>query len=214
MGCWWLFNFLLIAAGAATLTIAILWRRDDTIRNMVFDSLDLTLGLVLGGVLIGTWILSVGAVIQRNHITRGLVYLNWALVGTMGYVLAYAGLLWFDTLHELVNFHEAYALESPAGRIFIQDTFRCCGYWNINDLVEIGGQFCSSAAFVAQSNSLCWSPISKRADSILNPVFTTLYGYIAIIGILFLLTLCVINERKTEERFKKIDAKRGGRGFV
>jgi hypothetical protein len=36
----------------------------------------------------------------------------------------------------------------------------------------------------------------------------------AVVIALFLASLCVINKRVEEERFKRIDAKRGGRGFV
>jgi len=214
MGFWWFFNAALLGAGILTLSFSIIWRRPDVIMNMVVDRTDLNFGLVLGGFLVGSWVLSVAAVIQRNHITKGLVYLNWFLIITMLLVLAYASFLWFDTLHELVNFHQAFAQQSPAARIFIQDKFQCCGYFSNTDLVEIGGNFCNNASFVAQSTSLCWSPISKKADSILNLIFSTVYGFIAIVGLFFLSTLCVINERITEERFKKIDAKRGGRGFV
>ena len=43
---------------------------------------------------------------------------------------------------------------------------------------------------------------------------SSIYGFVGIVGALFLATVCVINERKLEVRFAKIDAKRGGSGFV
>jgi len=182
--------------------------------NMILDNTYLTLGIVLGALFIATWIMSVGAIIQRNHVTMGLVFLNWSLIIDMAYLLALGTIIWVFTLHELVNFHKAYSEQTPAARIAIQDMFHCCGYFNNTDLVEVGGTFCANSTFVSQSNSLCWSPITSKADSTLDPIFTTIYGFMAIIGSLFLITLCVISERKTEERFKKIDAKRGGQGFV
>jgi hypothetical protein len=36
----------------------------------------------------------------------------------------------------------------------------------------------------------------------------------AIVLSLFLASMCVIKRRQEEERFKRIDSKRGGRGFV
>jgi hypothetical protein len=41
-----------------------------------------------------------------------------------------------------------------------------------------------------------------------------MFGFTAVNGLLFLATLCVINERLIAVRFAKIDAKRGGGGFV
>jgi hypothetical protein len=42
----------------------------------------------------------------------------------------------------------------------------------------------------------------------------SIYAFIAVIGCLFLATVCVMKERAVEIRFQKIDAKRGGGGFV
>lgn len=70
----------------------------------------------------------------------------------------------------------------------------------------------------------------------LNNIFSTIYGYMAIVILLFLASICVIYkvcaltgssyirfsstlismfvQRHEEQRFRKIDEKRGGRGFV
>lgn len=214
MGFWWFFNFTLLAAGAVSLALSIVWRRPDLLMNFVLNDMDLKLGLVLGIMFLVTWAISIGAVIQRNHFTAGLFFLNWVLILNMFYVLVLGTLIWFYTLHELNNFHQVYSEQTPATRIAFQDMFKCCGYFNNTDLVEIGGTFCADSAFVTQTTSLCWAPITSAADNTLNPIFSTIYGFMAILGCLFLTSVCVINERKKEERFKLIDAKRGGRGFV
>lgn len=214
MGFWWFFNFTLLTAGAVSLALSIVWRRPDLIMNLVLDDMDLKLGLVLGITFLVTWAISIGAVIQRNHITMGLVFLNWVLIANMFYVLVLGSLIWVFTLHELDNFHQVYSQQTTVTRIAFQDMFKCCGYFDNTDLVEIGGTFCADPTFVAQTKSFCWVPITSEADNTLNPIFSTIYGFMAILGCLFLTSICVINERKKEERFKLIDAKRGGRGFV
>jgi len=211
---WWFFNVTLLAAGTVTLALSIVWRQPDILMNMILPNTDLTVGLVLGVCFLVTWAISFGVVIQKNHVTGGLVFLNWLLIGNMVYLTVAGTFIWFFTLRERDNFREIWSEQTPSTRIAIQDMFKCCGYYNGTDLVEMGGTFCADPNFVAQTQSFCVAPITLKADNTLNPIFSTVYGFMIILLCLFMATLCVINERKKEERFKKIDAKRGGRGFV
>jgi hypothetical protein len=211
---WWLLNVTLLAAGTVTLALSIVWRQADILMNMILPDMDLTVGLVLGLFFLVTWVVSVGAVIQKNHITGGLVLLNWLLIVDMLYLTVAGTVIWFFTLRMRDSFRTVWSEQTPSTRIAIQDMFKCCGYYNGTDLVEMGGTFCADPNFVAQTNSFCVAPITLKADDTLNPIFSTVYGFMAILLCLFMATVCVINERQKEERFKKIDAKRGGRGFV
>jgi len=211
---WWFFNLALLAAGTITIALSVVWRQPNVLMNMILPKMDLTVGLVLGLFFLVTWAFSIGAVIQRNHITGGLALLNWLLILDMGYLNVAGTVIWFFTLRLRDNFRAIWSEQSPGTRIVIQDMFKCCGYYNATDLVEIGGKFCADPTFVAQTQSFCVTPITAKANDTLNPIFSTVYGFMAILLCLFMATLCVINERKKEERFKKIDAKRGGRGFV
>jgi len=211
---WWFFNLALLAAGTITIALSVVWRQPNVLMNMILPKMDLTVGLVLGLFFLVTWAFSIGAVIQRNHVTGGLALLNWLLVLDMGYLNVAGTVIWFFTLRLRDNFRAIWSEQSPGTRIVIQDMFKCCGYYNATDLVEIGGKFCADPTFVAQTQSFCVTPITAKANDTLNPIFSTVYGFMAILLCLFMATLCVINERKKEERFKKIDAKRGGRGFV
>jgi len=211
---WWLFNVTLLAAGTVTLSLSIVWRQADVLMNMILPDMDLTVGLVLSLFFLVTWAVSVGAVIQKNHVTGGLVLLNWLLIANMVYLTIAGTVIWFFTLRLRENFRTVWSEQTPSTRIAIQDMFKCCGYYNGTDLVEMGGTFCADPSFVAQTESFCVTPITLKADDTLNPMFSTVYGFMAILLCFFMATLCVINERKKEERFKKIDAKRGGRGFV
>jgi len=211
---WWFFNVTLLAAGAVTLALSIVWRQSDVLMNMILPDMDLTVGLVLAFFFLVTWVVSGGVVIQKNHSAGGLVLLNWLLIANMLYLTGAGTVIWFFTLRMRDTFRTIWSKQTPTTRIAIQDMFKCCGYYSGTDLVEIGGTFCADPNFVAQTNSFCVDPITLKANNTLNPIFSTIYGFMAILLCLFMATLCVINERKKEERFKKIDAKRGGRGFV
>jgi len=223
MGVWAFFDVCLLAAGTVALALSIAWRAPNVMMNMVFSDSILLAGMALGIALIATFIVSLCAIVQKNRITIGLVALNWALIIDAVGTVAIASYFWYFTLQPLDNFHAIYAETSRENRIVVQDMFKCCGYFNSSDLIEFGGAFCTSPAFLESpeflrpnqtSNQFCVSPITAFADVSLMDAFTTVYGYMAIIGGLFLATLCVIKKRQEEERFRKIDLKRGGGGFV
>jgi hypothetical protein len=187
--------------------------------NMTFSKGDLDAGLAMGIAFLITTTFSIGAIIQRNHVTIGLVVLNWVLISDAIIVLVVGSFVWFYTLRERAEYHVKYAQLQPSQRITAQDTFSCCGYFNASDLVEIGGTFCQNSTFINSLNTtvlsnFCVSPITQYVDVSLNQVFSTTYGFMAGIIGLFLTSLCVIKVRQEIERFRRIDAKRGGRGFV
>jgi len=219
LGIWAGLDFLLLVAGAVTIALSVVWKAENLMLNLVLTPNYLTAGIVLGVALIVTFAVSIAGVVQKNHVTAGLVALNYTLVLDAIGIIIIGTFVWFFTLQERANFHVRWLDLSPDKRIAIQDKFGCCGYFLANDTAEIGGNFCTSLDFANGLNTsvltnFCVTPITSYADMTLNNVFTTVYGFMAIVICLFLATLCVINKRKEDERFKKIDAKRGGRGFV
>jgi len=218
MGAWAFIDFLLLAAGGMSIALSIVWRAPNIIMNMAISSEFLTAGMVLGIALCATFLVSIGAVVQRNHITVGFVILNWFLIVDAIMVIVVGSLIWFFSLRQRSEFQVKWTALPAADRITLQDEFHCCGYFTAAD-TEIGGTFCTSAAFAQSLNTtvatnFCVSPITLRTDYTLENTFTTIYGYMAIVLSLLVASLCVIKKRQEEERFKKIDAKRGGRGFV
>ncbi|KAF9459365.1 tetraspanin Pls1 family [Collybia nuda] len=215
MGVWAVLDFLLLAAGAVTIALSIVWRAPNTLMNMVLSPADLTAGMILGIALLITFAISVVAVVQKNHVTMGFVVLNYALlIDAIGIVII-GTFVWFFTLQERANFHTLWLEATRETRIKLQDQLRCCGYFNATDQVEIGGAFCQSPEFVSGlltnlTTNFCVTPITSFADMTLNNV----YGFMAVVLCLLLASLCVIKKKQEDERFKKIDAKRGGRGFV
>jgi len=219
MGVWAGLDFLLLAAGAVTIALSIVWRAENLLLNMVLTPDYLTSGLVLGIALVVTFAISVGAIVQKNHVTIGLVILNYTLLLDALGIIVIGTFIWIFTLQERANFRVRWVDLNPEARITLQDKFKCCGYFNGTDAVEVGGNYCTSANFAAGLNTtvlsnFCVTPVTSFADMTLNNVFTTIYGYMAIILCLLLASLCVIKKRQEDERFKRIDAKRGGRGFV
>ncbi|KAF8503742.1 tetraspanin Pls1 family [Russula emetica] len=218
-GFYGFFTLGLAIGGILSILFSILWRRQDLMLDMTFSNSDLNAGLAMGIAFLITTALSIGAIIQRNHVTIGLVVLNWVLISDAIIVLIVGTFVWFYTLRERAEYHVKYARLQPSQRIAVQDMFSCCGYFNASDLVEIGGNFCQNSTFVNSLNTtvlsnFCVSPVTQHVDVSLNDVFSTTYGFMAGIVGLFLSSLCVIKVRQEIERFRRIDAKRGGRGFV
>ncbi|KLO14897.1 tetraspanin Pls1 family [Schizopora paradoxa] len=218
MGSWAFFDFCLLTAGVVTLALSIVWRRPNLLMNMVLSQSDLTAGLILAITLLVSWIISVGAIVQPNHVLGGLYLLNWVLIIDGIFILVIGTFVWFYTLQERANYHEVFSTLSTQTRIAIQDQLKCCGYFNSSDLSEVGGTFCANQTFIDVTNNatenFCVTPITAFADMTLNNIFSTIYGYMAIVILLFLATMCIIYKRKEGERFRRIDEKRGGRGFV
>ncbi|KNZ75305.1 hypothetical protein J132_03515 [Termitomyces sp. J132] len=220
MGVWAALDLFLLAAGAVAVALSVAWRAENTLLNFVLtpNYLDLSAGLALGIALLVTFAVSVGAIIQKNHVTIGLVILNYMLLVDAIGIVFIGTYIWSFTLQERNNFHVRWAAASSDIRITLQDQLQCCGYFNGNDLSEVGG-FCRSRDFVVGLNNsitsnFCVTPITNFADMTLNNIFTTIYGYMAVVLCLLLASICVINKRQEDERFRKIDEKRGGRGFV
>ncbi|KAJ2916833.1 hypothetical protein MD484_g3590, partial [Candolleomyces efflorescens] len=220
MASWAVLDVLMLAAGVVALALSIVWRAPNVLMNMVLSNADLTAGTILGVALIITFVVSVTAIVQRNHVTFPLELLNWALLIDAIGIVVIGTFVWFYTLRERANFYDLWKVASREDKLFLQDKFKCCGYFNGTDLPEIGGSFCTSAEAAAalavdvSETNFCVSHITGFADSTLNNIFTTVYGFMAIVICLFLATLCVIKKRQEAERFKRIDEKRGGKGFV
>jgi hypothetical protein len=217
MGTWIFLDFCLLLAGVLSLVFSIVWQSQDTVRNIIINKMDLTAGLILGIMLIGSFLLSIPCIIQRNHIVLPLQLFKWLLFLDGVAIFAVGTSIWFFTLTFRNGYHEALEQAGNGTILQIQNALQCCGYFNSSDLVVIGG-FCANEAFVTgtinSTQNFCVTALTNDADFTLNNIFSSVYGFMAIVIGLGMATWCVINKRLEEERFKRIDAKRGGRGFV
>jgi hypothetical protein len=218
-GFYGLFTVCMLAGAAISIAFSLVFGQKDLFFNMIFSSADRLSGIILGVFLALTSALAILAVVQRNHITGPLVWLNWMLIADAIAVLVVGSRLWFFSLRQRAEFHVKWVGLTAAERIFIQDKFSCCGYFMGNDTAEIGGTFCTSQDFANALNAtntanFCVTPITAKTDYTLQNTFTSIYAFMVPVIGLFLTSLCVIQVRNEIERFKRIDSKRGGRGFV
>jgi hypothetical protein len=221
MAFWAFVDVWLLAAGVLSVVMSLVWRAPNLMLNFTISDADLTAGTVLGVFLLVTFALSVFAIVQKNHVTIGLVLLNWVLIMDAIAVVVIGSFIWFYSLQQRNNYFKIFEGAGDSVRSQIQDKFQCCGYFTPNDTVTFLG-FCANQTFIdtnlVNPNDTdahrCVRPITAFTDFTLNNIFTTIYGYMAILICLFLASLCVIQQRNETERFRKIDAKRGGRGFV
>ncbi|KAH0830273.1 hypothetical protein J3R83DRAFT_1638 [Lanmaoa asiatica] len=202
----------MVSKRLVTLVLSFVWRQPNLLLNLTFSSRDLTGGTIMGITFLATFASSLVLIAIRGK--RPLVMLNWLLLVNGIGILFLGTYIWFYTLHERNNYHEVFGMQSNATKIAVQDTLMCCGYFNPNDEVAFGGTFCPNATAATTVNSFCVTPITKFADTKLNNVFSTMYGFMAIVIGLFLANMCIIEKRQEEKRFEKIDAKRGEQGFV
>ncbi|KAF7322660.1 hypothetical protein HMN09_00044600 [Mycena chlorophos] len=217
MGFWGFVDFLLLGAGGMSIALSIVWREPSVLMNLTLDNQFLTAGMVVGIALVATFLVSLGAVVQKNHVTGGFVILNYILVADAIIVLVVGSMIWFFSLRQRSEFHTRWIALPDATKQQLQDQFSCCGYFNATDNIVIGG-YCQSQQFadnlnVNNTDNFCVTPVTKFTDYTLENVFTTIYGYMSIVLTLLITSLCVIKKREEHERFKKIDAKRG-RSFV
>ncbi|GAA5936837.1 hypothetical protein JCM1841_005495 [Sporobolomyces salmonicolor] len=145
----------------------------------------------------------------------GMIAFSWCLVGTMLLTIVVGSIMWFFSLTERARYLRMWVQQDGATQVFLQDSLRCCGYFN----ASIAGSFTQQTGFcstIAGGNATaiqgCVTPITGFADYLLENTFTTIYGFTAIQLALFLVSCCLIISRREEERFRFIDEKRGTRG--
>ncbi|KAH8921030.1 tetraspanin Pls1 family [Atractiella rhizophila] len=191
-----------------------------TLRRLVISDSDLLSGVVLGAFYLVSWVLSIPAFIVskrddgRRPNTKLLFVLNWSLIFAAFATLAIGTAIWFFTLRERQAFHNVWNEQDQLTQAFLQDTLKCCGYFNATSQgsFSVATGFCANVANVTANP--CVTPITNFADYTLNNIFTTIYGFIAVVLSLLLCSLCVINDRNEELRFRLIDEKQGRGGFV
>ena len=86
-------------------------------------------GLVAGIFFLATWVFSIGAIVQKNHVTMGLILLNWVLIVDALAVLVIGTILWFFSLRQRNEYHVAFQAASAQTRIAIQNKVSpTCGH--------------------------------------------------------------------------------------
>jgi hypothetical protein len=205
MGFWTLMDVLLLGAGGLSVGMSIVWKKPDLIMNTVltpgmllgtvssilssvFPSLIIclpTAGLILGIMLLITFVVSVGAIVQANHVTIGLVILNYCLVVDSIAVLIVGTIIWYPSLQQRALFHKSWVNFSDAQRTGLQNQWKCCGYFNASDSATVtnnAGDYCnpSQVAFLNlldlgnddNAHFFCVKPYTLASDYTLENTFT------------------------------------------
>ncbi|KAI0736592.1 tetraspanin [Fomitopsis betulina] len=221
MGFWSFVDVLLLAAAIASIVFSVVMRKPDLLANFAISTQQLNAGLIMGVVLLASWLVSIIAVLSPTAQVTGFIVLNWMLMLDVVAILVVGTSLWFFTLHIEDNYLAVWQSLSNASKIVVQDEFQCCGYFTPNDTTAAVGGFCANTTFIdslfnatATTTNACISHLTGYGEPMLNQIFTYTYGFMAVVISLFLASLCVIHIRREKERFRKIDAKRGGGGFV
>lgn len=71
-----------------------------------------------------TFAISVFAIVQRNHVTIGLIILNWTLIADSIAVIVIGSFIWFYSLQQRNNYLKVFTSSTPAIRSEIQDKAR------------------------------------------------------------------------------------------
>lgn len=223
MGFWGLVDFLLLAGGGLSVAMSIVFKKEDLVMNTVLTPDILLAGLILGIFLLVTFVVSIGAIVQANHVTIGLVILNYFLLADAIVVLVIGTYIWVPSLTQRAIFHTKWAAFTVEQRVQLQEQWKCCGYFNASDFAEIGGH-CSQTQIDFlnildlgnddNAHFFCVKPYTAASDYTLENTFTAVYAMMVPVLCLLLASICVIYKRNEEERFKRIDSKRGGKGFV
>lgn len=144
----------------------------DLLPSLVARSLTFlgnpSVALALGIIYVVTFAVSIGAVIQRNHITIGLAILNWVLIINTIITVVYGSTLWFMTLQEHANYANVWNATTSAARIAVQEKLHCCGFAN-NTAVEASG-FCANPTNALDNG--CSVPFVNISDTMLMDAFT------------------------------------------
>lgn len=114
--------------------------------------------------------------------------------------------IWVSTLQTHKNLATVWNKQTSATQSLLQQRFKCCGY--SNPALFVKDDTCISAATAANLGP-CITPFGVFANSFLDIVFTTFFGFVGVDMMLLLAALCLIRDRKEKQRYKLIDEKRG-----
>lgn len=151
-----------------------------------------------------TFTLSLPGVVLKHNRTILVVH-SWLLIVNAIFTLGVGLAIWFTTLQTKANLAPVFNSQSTLTQSMLQFKFNCCGY-------NMPGTFTTDStcpnATVAASKGLCVGPLSAFANSFLDIVFTSMFGFCAVDVLLLLSGLCVLKDRAEKARYRLIDEKR------
>ncbi|PHH60178.1 hypothetical protein CDD82_2333 [Ophiocordyceps australis] len=176
------------------------------VRNLIYQTFPLTAGIVNGAFIIAASFFTLVGLLSPMR--------TWLKSG--GYLVAVCGVftlcvgvyLWIMTLNLKASFAPIYLAQDTSVHDLIQTSFECCGYFNSSSPAFVTDSTCPSPAAAALLRG-CSSAISTFANTLIDTVFTALFGMTGIAAILILAIACLLKDRKERERYRHIDQKSG-----
>lgn len=139
MGFWSFVDMLLLAAAVASIVFSIVERKPDLMANIAISTEQLNgeclrlqvpnteptggpaAGLIMGVVLLASWIVSIIAVLSPTATVTGFVVLNWMLIMDVIAILVVGTSLWFYTLHIEDNYLAVWTSLPDASKLAVQN---------------------------------------------------------------------------------------------
>lgn len=171
--------------------------------NLLLDECPLTASMANSGVMFLAFLISLPAIFRKRSIFLLQVH-AWLIVVAALFTLGIGLEIWFSTLQARRNLAPVWNRQSTFVQSMLQFKFKCCGYNDPTVFIKDGT--CPNAAQAARLGG-CMAPFSLFANQLLDIVFTTFFGFVAVDMLVLLSVLCVIKERKEQIRYQFIDEK-------
>ncbi|MCJ1397504.1 phospholipid scramblase 1 [Xylographa trunciseda] len=215
------FDLLFLLTGPLLLAVAVIFQpgmsgMSSTVSaatRLLLQNTPLTVAFFNAGLIFFTFLVSIpGAIFAKKRIFLRIS--SWLLLACALVSLAVGLDIWYSTLQTRSNLGVMWAMQTPVEQSLLQQQFQCCGYLGLNSTAP-AFQTDSVCTSVATATELvgCVGPFASFANSFLDIVFTSMFGIVAIDGIMFLCTLVVLKDRAQKERYRLIDDKSGLRGI-
>lgn len=145
--------------------------------------------------------------------------------------------IWFSTLQTKQNLLPVWDGLDTFEQSMLQWRFQCCGYQSVTSTASSSSSSSAAAAAAVSVNNTtagnnafiqdglcksvavavtlggCEDPFSVFANKFLDIVFTTFFGFVAVDMVVLLGVLCVLKERREQERYVLIEEKGRGAGI-
>ena len=175
-------------------------------RHLLYSRFPLTAGIVASVFIFVTFVTTLPGITTP---TRGWLKFSAYLISFNAlFTMCLGVFIWILTLKTRDDFAPIYGAQTMDVQKLMQTRFNCCGYFDSNSPAFQTNPTCPSQAAAALMRG-CAAPISSFANSFIDHIFTAVFGFCGIDGILILALACLLKDRKERERFRHIDEKSG-----
>lgn len=172
-------------------------------NNLLLDECPLTASMINAGIMFIAFLISVPAFFRKQNLLLLQMY-AWVVVVCALFTLGIGLEIWFSTLRSRSNLLPLWNKQGTFVQSMLQFKFKCCGYDDTNQFLPDGT--CPNLAD-ATRHGTCNGPLAVFANQLLDVVFTTFFGFVAVDMMVLLSVLCVLKERKEQIRYQFIDEK-------